>query len=79
MARLTDAEKLKNHYAWWKGGTRVMTMDEAKSGFDVIVDLQVTVDAIPISWIRSQIDFGKWQELVQRWREENAGIHTGDN
>lgn len=46
--RLIYADKLKAHYAWWKGGTREMTMDEAKSGFDTIIDLQPTVEAEPI-------------------------------
>lgn len=44
MARLIDADKLKQHYAWWKGGTRTMTMDEAKSDFDTIIDIQPTVE-----------------------------------
>ena len=47
MSRLIDADKLKAHFAWWKGGTREMTMDEAKSDFDTIIDLQPTVDAEP--------------------------------
>lgn len=42
--RYIDADKLKKHYAWWKGGTREMTMDEAKSDFDTIIDLQPTVE-----------------------------------
>ncbi len=42
--RLIDADKLKAHYAWWEGGTREMTMDEAKSDFDTIIDLQPTVE-----------------------------------
>ncbi len=41
--RLIDADKLKTHYAWWKGGTRELTMDEAKSDFDTIIDLQPSV------------------------------------
>lgn len=44
MPRLIDAEKLKQHYAWWAGGSREMTMDEAKKDFDVIIDLQPTCD-----------------------------------
>lgn len=28
-----------------------------------------TVDAIPVDWIESQVDKGKWAELVQRWAE----------
>lgn len=46
--RIIDADKLKAHYAWWKGGTREMTMDEAKSDFDTIIDLQPTVELKPI-------------------------------
>lgn len=46
MAKLIDADKLKNHYSWWKGGTREMTMDEAKSDFDTIIDLQPSVDIV---------------------------------
>lgn len=42
--KLIDADKLKAHYAWWEGGTREMTMDEAKSDFDCIIDLQPTVE-----------------------------------
>lgn len=42
--RLIDADALKRHYAWWKGGTREMTMDEAKGDFDVIIDLQPTIE-----------------------------------
>lgn len=34
MARLIDADKLKNHYAWWD--------NEDKKMFDDIVDLQPT-------------------------------------
>ena len=47
MARLIDADKLKAHYSWWKGGSRELTMDEAKSDFDTIIDLQPTVEAEP--------------------------------
>lgn len=50
---LIDANRLKNHYAWWKGGTREMTMDEAKADFDVIIDVQPTI--APIDVIRGYI------------------------
>lgn len=46
--RLIYADKLKAHYSWWKGGTREMTMDEAKNDFDTIIDLQPTVELKPI-------------------------------
>lgn len=44
--RLIWADALKRHYAWWKGGSREMTMDEAKSDFDCIIDLQPTVEVM---------------------------------
>lgn len=40
MGRLIDAERLKYHYCWWEGGSREMTIDEAKKTFDTIIDLQ---------------------------------------
>ena len=48
MSRLIDADKLKQHYAWWENGTAEMTLDEAKKTFDTIVDVQPTVDAEPV-------------------------------
>lgn len=45
--RLISADKLKAHYAWWEGGTREMTMGEAKKDFDTIIDLQSTIEAEP--------------------------------
>ena len=46
--RLIDANKLKQHYAWWEGGSREMTMDEAKRDFDTIIDVQPTADAVEV-------------------------------
>lgn len=40
MGRLIDADRLKYHYCWWEGGSREMTIDEAKKTFDTIIDLQ---------------------------------------
>ena len=42
--RLIDAEKLKAHYAWW--GNDGAEYRERKADFDVIVDLQPTVDPV---------------------------------
>ena len=39
----------------------------------VIACWMPTVDAIPIEWIGSQVDKGKWTELVQRWAERKEG------
>lgn len=47
MGRLIDADKLKQHYAWWENGTAEMTLAEAKRNFDTIIDVQPTVDAEP--------------------------------
>lgn len=57
--RLIWADALKRHYAWWKGGSREMTMDEAKNDFDTIIDLQPTAEPIKHGrWIESW--GGKW-------------------
>ena len=43
--RLIDADKLKNHYSWWKeGGCR----EKDAIIFDQIVDCQPTVDAVKV-------------------------------
>lgn len=44
--RRIDADKLKEHYSWWEGGSQEMTLDEAKRTFDTIVDLQPTVSEV---------------------------------
>ena len=48
MGRLIDADRLKAHYCWWSGGTKEMTIDEAKKIFDTIIDVQPTVDAVEV-------------------------------
>ena len=55
--RLIDADRLKAHYCWWSGGTKEMTIDEAKKTFDTIVDVQPTVDAVEV--VRCK-DCRKW-------------------
>lgn len=40
MPKLIDADKLKEHYAWWD--------NEDKKIFDTIIDLQPIVDAEPV-------------------------------
>lgn len=65
--KLIDADKLKAHYAWWKGGSREMTMDEAKSDFDTIVDLQPTVEVEPFKafacWVASEVCNEGFEEM----------------
>ena len=55
--RLIDADALKRHYAWWKDGTREMTMDEAKSDFDTIIDLQPTIEPKRGKWVKTKYGF----------------------
>ena len=61
--RLIDADKLKQHYAWWKdGGAR----SEDAMIFDQIVDMQPTVE------VRNK---GKWIDLG--WVDEEYGERMG--
>ena len=46
--RLIDADKLKQHYAWWN--------DENKELFDIIVDAQPTVEM-------QKNKCGKWEHI----------------
>ena len=60
--RLIDANKLKNHYAWWEGGSQEMTLDRAKQIFDTIIDVQPTVDTIPLE------DYQSMERTVNKLR-----------
>ena len=45
-----------------------------KIGFNAITEVinnAPTIDAVPIEYMRSQIDCGKWEEIITRWREKN--------
>ena len=77
--RLIDADKLKAHFAWWKGGTREMTMDEAKSDFDCIIDLQPTVDVVPAEDYRSmeQTVYKLTQALAEAEPKHGCNIANG--
>ena len=69
MARLIDADKLKNHYSWWEGGSREMTMDEAKKTFDTIVDVQPTVDAVPTE-LERQVLYNEIMDNCRRYIDD---------
>ena len=45
--RLIDADKLKQHYAYWES-SKYDYMQEEKKLFDDIVDQQPTVDAVEV-------------------------------
>lgn len=57
--RLIDADRLKAHYCWWSGGTKEMTIDEAKKTFDTIIDVQPTVDIDAITESHEKIGYDK--------------------
>ena len=59
MSRLIDADKLKQHYAWWENGTAEMTLDEAKRNFDAIIGVQPTVDIDAITESHEKIGYDK--------------------
>lgn len=54
MGRLIDADRLKAHYCWWAGGSKEMSIDEAKKTFDTIIDVQPTVEA--------ELRHGHWEK-----------------
>ena len=39
--------------------------------FERMLEKQPAVDAIPIDYLRSQVDSGKWEEIITRWKEKN--------
>lgn len=57
MPRLIDADKLKNHYAWWEIGDGEITYAEAKKRFDTIIDVQPTVDAVEVVRCKDCLEF----------------------
>ena len=63
--RLIDADKLKQHYAWWN--------DEIKELFDTIVDLQPTIEP-------EEAKRGKWLMCMKTGRLEctACGHQTGE-
>lgn len=83
--RLIDANKLKNHYAWWENGTAEMTLAEAKKNFDVIIDVQPTVEAIPIDWILNHEKMPKSgkghdaiMDMIESWGERREDAEKTD-
>lgn len=66
--RLIDADKIK-----YTSIAHLASYPVAPSPCDIVIRAEInampTVEAIPIEWIESQVDKGKWAELVQRWAE----------
>lgn len=62
MSRLIDADKLKQHYAWWGGligDDYISELVEQKKVFDTIVDVQPTVDIDAITESHEKIGYDK--------------------
>lgn len=60
--RLINADALMKVYAPYE------FMADMCDAMEILANFP-TVDAIPVEWIESQVDKGKWAELVQRWAE----------
>ena len=58
MSRYIDADKLKQHYAWW-GDTKNETAEDTKAIFDSIIDQQPTAD------VRENVK-GEWIEITDK-------------
>ena len=69
MTRLIDADALIEILAVMQGrcNTKAELIHNSKI-WQQVKDMP-TVDAIPIEYMQSQVDCGKWQEIIQRWRE----------
>lgn len=74
MGRLIDADRLKAHYCWWAGGSKEMSIDEAKKTFDTIIDLQPPAD----EYITPQKFAEEMRELANDWDEETGHICADD-
>ena len=39
------------------------------------IDEAPTIEAVPIEYMQSQVDCGKWAEIIQRWKEHEQKKH----
>ena len=79
MTRLIDADAL--HKLFGAVTTDLLSKPELSKDFEHMVrafimttemiEDQPTVNAIPIDYMRSQVDSGKWEEIITRWKEKN--------
>lgn len=74
--RLTDVIELIDWYHLNKNGEMVHGANDdlhqpwykSDDIYDAIRNAP-TVEAIPIEYMQSQVDCGKWAEIIQRWKE----------
>ena len=81
MQRLIDADALKKSIGelkrspWFNSVLNLSWHAGIKEALEIVetccIDKAPTIDAIPIEYMRSQIDCGKWEEIITRWREKN--------
>ena len=73
--RLIDADALKEsideHVYLVHHGFNETEYGCTQYGIHQIIDDAPTIDAIPIDYLRSQVDSGKWEEIITRWKEKN--------
>lgn len=60
--RLIDADALK---ATFREAYKI----NSNGVIGAVIDDTPTIDAIPIDYLRSQVDSGKWEEIITRWKE----------
>ena len=69
---LINAEKLKQHYAWWE--------DDRQKLFDEIVDQQKAIDAIPVEWIlkwsAEYMEYGTLsvERMLEDWKADTERL-----
>ena len=84
MPRIIDADKLKQHYAWWENGTAEMTLAEAKRNFDVIIDVQPTVKQPQINATENMAEIVRCKDCIYyhkgEWYDDDVcKVHSNDD
>ena len=76
MGKLIDADKLKAHYGWWKGKSKLF--DEVAETFDEIIDSQPTVEPSGMVVFREgdKLMHIDQDALVELWRMKQRGELT---
>jgi hypothetical protein len=68
MTRLVDADAIP--YV-----TDETYLHEFDYAYRYAIDAMPTVEAIPIEYMQSQVDCGKWAEIIQRWIDHEQKKH----
>jgi len=65
--RLIDAYQAQNIFIEFFHIRKPQQLAAQRQAFALVP----TVDAIPIDYMRSQVDSGKWEEIITRWKEHD--------